>query len=66
MPSASVIRDLNDGVAPDYAFESDMHGVVAAQDATGEWVLNAASTAEKRAALRGIIADHTGPSCTGS
>ena len=49
---ALVIQDLNDGVAPDYAFVSNMHGVVATQNATGDWVLDAAATTAKRAALR--------------
>ena len=48
----SVIRDLNDGMCPRYDFVREMHGVVAHQSATGEWQLDAAATAAKRAELR--------------
>jgi len=58
---ALVIQDLNDGVAPDYAFVSNMHGVVATQNATGDWVLDAAATTAKRAALRKARLDDSLP-----
>ena len=48
----SVIDDLNDGMCPRYDFVREMHGVVAAQDDDGVWVLDGAATEEKRAALR--------------
>ena len=51
---ALVAQDLNDGVAPDYAFVSNMHGVVAQQDARGEWQVDAAATAAKRVTLRAL------------
>lgn len=47
-----VITDLNDGMTPHYEFVSRMHGVVATQDANGDWQLEAAATRAKRAQLR--------------
>ncbi len=47
-----VIADLNSGMAPDYAFVSRMHGVVATQDSDGMWTLDSAATEAKRAELR--------------
>jgi len=58
---ALVIKDLNDGVAPDYSFVSQMHGVVATQNAAGDWVLDVKATAEKRAALRKARLDEALP-----
>ena len=49
---ASVIQDLNDGMAPDYDFVSNMHGVVATRNATGDWVIDVDATNAKRTALR--------------
>lgn len=49
---ALVIKDLDDGMAPQYEFVSRMHGVVAVQDASGIWQLDAAATTAKRAGLR--------------
>lgn len=49
---AAVVADLNDGMCPNYAFVSDMHGVIATQDADGIWVLDAAATTARREALR--------------
>ena len=51
---ALVAQDLNDGVAPDYAFVSNMHGVVAQCDARGDWQVDAAATAAKRVTLRAL------------
>ena len=56
-----VIADLNDGVAPDYDFVSNMHGVVASQNADGDWTLDAAATTAKRAALRKARLDESQP-----
>ncbi|MBI4694955.1 MAG: hydantoinase B/oxoprolinase family protein [Gammaproteobacteria bacterium] len=47
-----VIRDLDDGMTPDYAFVNRMFGVVATQAADGSWQLDAAATAAQRKALR--------------
>lgn len=47
-----VIRDLNDGTCPHYAFVREMHGVIAAQDGDGVWQLDVEGTAAKRVELR--------------
>jgi hypothetical protein len=47
-----VIRDLDDGMTPDYAFVHRMFGVVATQSADGSWQLDAAATDAKRRELR--------------
>lgn len=47
-----VIKDLNDGLTPNYEFVREMNGVIASQDAQGTWQLDAAATTQKRAALR--------------
>ncbi|MGE4615787.1 MAG: hydantoinase B/oxoprolinase family protein, partial [Gammaproteobacteria bacterium] len=49
---ALVIDDLNTGVCIDYAFVSEMHGIIAVQAAEGGWALDAAATERKRADLR--------------
>ncbi|NQV21384.1 MAG: hydantoinase B/oxoprolinase family protein [Rhodospirillales bacterium] len=48
----AVIRDLNEGWTPSYAFVNNMHGVVAIQDAHGVWSLDPGGTAAKRENLR--------------
>ena len=56
----AVIRDLNDGTCPDYAFVHAMHCVVASQDGNGQWHLDTQARLDKRAALRsGRLAEST-------
>jgi N-methylhydantoinase B/acetone carboxylase alpha subunit len=49
---ALVIADLNDGMTPHYDFVRRMHGVVATQDAGGNWNLDCEATRGLRAELR--------------
>lgn len=58
---ALVIADLDSGMCPNYAFVSDMHGVVASQREDGSWVLDADATAAKRALLREARLDESMP-----
>ncbi|MGB1883548.1 MAG: hydantoinase B/oxoprolinase family protein [Gammaproteobacteria bacterium] len=48
----SVADDLNSGMCPSYEFVSRMHGVVAAENADGEWIVDLAATEQKRQTLR--------------
>jgi len=58
---ALVIADLDSGMCPDYAFVSNMHGVVAVQRADGSWQLDAEATAAKRVQLRAARLDESLP-----